>query len=73
MMALDGGGDGLDLIMRLIKEAPAYLKPEGYLLLEIGKNQECEVMQRLQESGYQSIHAIADYQGVLRFIEAVQP
>ncbi len=34
-LALDGGPEGLSLIARLIKDAPAQLKPEGRLLLEI--------------------------------------
>lgn len=34
-LALDGGPEGLSLIERLIKAAPAQLKPEGRLLLEI--------------------------------------
>jgi release factor glutamine methyltransferase len=70
IIALDGGPDGLVLIKRLIEESVQYLKPEGYLLLEIGKNQENEVMHSLKEQGYHDILALPDYQGVLRFVEA---
>ncbi|MCF7729620.1 MAG: peptide chain release factor N(5)-glutamine methyltransferase [Chthoniobacterales bacterium] len=72
VMALDGGSDGLDLIKRLIEEVPAYLKSEGYLLLEIGKNQEEEVIHILKKYDYHDIVALPDYQGVLRFVEAVR-
>ena len=34
-LALDGGVDGLDLIKRLLKDAPRYLAPKGLILLEI--------------------------------------
>ena len=37
--ALDGGADGLALYRRLIPQAKRLLKPQGYLLLEIGCNQ----------------------------------
>ena len=34
-LALDGGEDGLDLFRRLMKRAPAWLAPNGLILLEI--------------------------------------
>lgn len=34
-LALDGGSDGLDLYRRLFKLAPAWLAPQGVMLLEI--------------------------------------
>jgi release factor glutamine methyltransferase len=42
-LALDGGRDGLDLVKRLIAQAPSLLRPGGYLLLEIGTAQEVPV------------------------------
>ncbi len=38
-LALDGGVDGLELIRRLLHQAPTYLSPQGCLLLEIEANQ----------------------------------
>ena len=38
-LALDGGPDGLQVIRRLIAQAPAYLRPGGRLLIEIGPEQ----------------------------------
>jgi release factor glutamine methyltransferase len=38
-LALDGGLDGLDLIRRILAQAPAYLSPDGCMLLEIEAHQ----------------------------------
>jgi release factor glutamine methyltransferase len=38
-MALDGGREGLDVIRRLLRQAPAYLRPGGRVLLEFGAGQ----------------------------------
>ena len=39
-MAHDGGVDGLDLVRRILVEAPAYLNPEGGMICEIGSGRE---------------------------------
>lgn len=38
-IALDGGGDGLDVHRRLADAAPGWLAPSGRLLMEIGESQ----------------------------------
>ena len=38
-LALDGGADGLAFYQRIIAQAPAFLKPGGWLLLEVGDGQ----------------------------------
>ncbi len=38
-LALDGGADGLDLVRRLLDQAPAAARPGARLLLEIGADQ----------------------------------
>jgi release factor glutamine methyltransferase len=43
ILALDGGTDGLDVIRKLVREAPCVLKPEGSLILEIGEGQDRDV------------------------------
>ncbi len=35
-MALAGGEDGMDLVRRLLRDAPAFMAPDGLLVLEIG-------------------------------------
>lgn len=37
-LALHGGHDGLDLVRRILVEAPAHLNPRGWLVLEVGHN-----------------------------------
>ncbi len=36
-LALDGGDDGLDIVRRIVRDAPRHLMPEGGLLCEIGR------------------------------------
>ncbi len=39
-LALAGGGDGLDLVRRIIHDAPRHLYPDGLLIAEIGHNRD---------------------------------
>jgi ribosomal protein L3 glutamine methyltransferase len=39
-MALDGGEDGLDIVRRILKEAPKHLNPGGGMICEIGTGRE---------------------------------
>lgn len=70
VMALDGGPDGLQLIRRLIRDAPPYLKPGGVLVLEIGAGQVAEVCDLLAAEKYRDIFTRKDYQGVTRVVGA---
>jgi release factor glutamine methyltransferase len=38
-LAYDGGADGLDLLRRVVAEAPRWLRPGGRLILELGGDQ----------------------------------
>jgi ribosomal protein L3 glutamine methyltransferase len=39
-MALDGGEDGLDIVRRILAEAPRHVEPTGGLLCEIGRGRD---------------------------------
>jgi release factor glutamine methyltransferase len=69
-LALDGGADGLDLIRRLVVEAPAVLTPGGVLALEIGHDQSRPVCELLESHNYRDISPRRDYQNIERFIIA---
>lgn len=49
--ALDGGKTGLEVLGRLVEEAPAWLKPGGYLVVEIGSPQEAPARQLIESRG----------------------
>ncbi|RTM11963.1 MAG: 50S ribosomal protein L3 N(5)-glutamine methyltransferase [Bradyrhizobiaceae bacterium] len=39
-IAFDGGADGLDVVRRILREAPDHLTPDGGLICEIGRGRE---------------------------------
>jgi release factor glutamine methyltransferase len=66
--ALRGGSDGLDIIRRILGQAPAFLKPGGSLLIEIGKGQDETIPSAIEHSRIDSCGFIRDYSGILRVI-----
>jgi release factor glutamine methyltransferase len=70
LLALDGGGDGLDVIRRFVEQAPSRLKPGGSLYLEIGILQSGGVVDLLRKQKFRDISVEKDYQGVERFVIA---
>ncbi|RMG81290.1 MAG: peptide chain release factor N(5)-glutamine methyltransferase [Chloroflexi bacterium] len=73
-MALDGGADGLDLVRRLLKQAPPLLNEGALILLEIGADQGAAALQLVQEM-LKPVDAqiIKDLAGLDRIIRAVMP
>lgn len=69
-LALDGGEDGLNIIRRLIAEAPLLLKPGACILLEIGISQASQVTDVLEQQKFRDICVEKDYQGIQRFVSA---
>lgn len=39
MLALEAGDDGLNVVRRILKEAPQYLAPKGLLIVEVGSSE----------------------------------
>ena len=59
--ALDGHEDGLFFYQKLVQEAEAYLKEQGYLLFEIGHDQSEAVADLMKQAGYKDVTIVKDY------------
>jgi len=68
--ALDGGEDGLDLVRRLIASAARLLRPGGWLVIEIGGDQDRRLAPALASCGFDDAHSWFDVEGDLRGVEA---
>lgn len=64
--ALDGEADGLYYYRKIVAQAPAYLKEEGFLLLEIGHDQGRDLETLLEEAGFTDISIEKDLAGLDR-------
>jgi release factor glutamine methyltransferase len=73
LSALDGGGDGLDLVRRLVATASPLLAPGGALVLEIGIDQATATIQLCDSAGFVDVRARRDLGSIDRVISAVKP
>lgn len=73
LLALDGGGDGLDAYRALAAQARVLLQPGGWLLLEVGIDQAAAVAELLQQAGLLEVFTRADYAGVARVVGGQSP
>ena len=62
-LALTSGPDGLDAIRRVGATASAHLQPQGWLLLEHGRDQSEEVSACLRQHGYEDVQTRTDLAG----------
>lgn len=68
--ALDGGRDGLDFYRTIVEKAADFLKPEGFLLVEIGHDQGEDMRKMLKDSGkYSPAVVIKDLPGRDRVVK----
>ena len=62
--ALNGGKDGMESLTHIVEIAPRYLKPGGYLILEIGHDQGKSLALSAEVGGYyESCEIYHDYSG----------
>jgi release factor glutamine methyltransferase len=65
---LYAGSTGLEIYERLIPQARKLLKPDGWLMLEIGFGQQAAVEALLH--GWNALSLVPDLQGIPRVIQA---
>lgn len=69
-VALTDGKNGLSIIEKIISDAPRFLKPDGFLLMEIGFNQSNKVRQMFDRKVWRVLEFFPDLQGIPRMIRA---
>ena len=62
------GPDGTALHRRLLRESPPYLKPGGWLLLEVGQGQAETVAEAARVAGYGNVSVRDDLAGIGRVV-----
>ncbi|MBQ0078581.1 MAG: peptide chain release factor N(5)-glutamine methyltransferase [Eubacterium sp.] len=68
--ALDGGRDGLDFYKIIVEEAPTYLKPGGWLMVEIGHDQGEDLRKMIKDNGkYTPAEVLRDLPGRDRVVK----
>lgn len=65
-LALSSGPDGLAAIRTIIRQAPGYLAPGGWLFIEHGYDQAVALVALLQQAGFSDIEQHPDLAGILR-------
>jgi release factor glutamine methyltransferase len=72
-VALDGGADGLEFYRRLAGEGARWVRPGGWLLVELGDGQASGVAGVLREHNWVVDQPEADYSNRSRFLKAQPP
>lgn len=70
-LAFDGGPLGVTILMRLLQDAPRFVRTGGWLAVEVGLGQGNGIARRLQASGeWQDVRPLQDEQGAIRVVLA---
>lgn len=72
-LALDGGADGLDVVRRLVTEAPRYLVTGGVLAMEIAADQGGAVRELMQDAGWGAVEVAQDLGRRDRVVSGIRP
>lgn len=67
-LALDGGKDGTDLLVEVVRRSPGWLRSGGWLLLELGGDQAEPIGGLLHDVGFEGIVVMDDEDGDPRAI-----
>ncbi len=71
VLAFDGGPLGVGILMRLLQDAPRFLRPGGWLAFELGLGQGNSLARRVRASGlWREVREIADDTGTTRVVAA---
>lgn len=70
-LALDGGADGLDIVRRIVSQAPSRLSASGLLALEIQFDQHEKVSALMQAAGFAAIEVDRDLAGLPRVVSGM--
>ena len=68
--ALDGGEEGLTILRRFVKSAPAHLVEGGWVVLEMGQGQSSAVRNALTKAGFGKTVILKDFGEIERVVAA---
>ncbi len=70
-LAFDGGSLGIGILMRLMNEAPRFIRPGGWLAFEVGLGQGPALVKRMKAGVvYKDIATVQDDAGAIRVVMA---
>lgn len=72
-VAITDDNDGLSCLRTIIDQAPQFLNQKGYLVLEIGYDQQQAVEKLLNKASYKNISFEKDFAGKVRFAISQSP
>jgi len=67
-LALDGGEDGLECYRQITAEISVFLKPEGFVIFEVGIGQDVAVGNLMRGAGFENIKVHYDLASVARCV-----
>ncbi|HEY4013230.1 MAG TPA: peptide chain release factor N(5)-glutamine methyltransferase [Polyangiaceae bacterium] len=70
-LALDGGGDGLALVRRIVTGAPSHLARGGILAVEVGAGEAPDVASLFEAAGFTAVEVRRDYARIERVVSGM--